>query len=241
MRKSYWKLSLIVVAIGMISFLSSCLNNDDDYTPQPRTGLYILHGAPGVGNLDVFLNGEKVNDDALSYTNGGSVGNGIPPNMYTIAFKNAVDTGTTVASIQDSLRNGVSYNAVLYDTGSVVKVMLFPNTVKEGNGQSGGAFLRFLQLSPDLNGVTFRMNETPVSENRNFADVANDPQKAAYFSKSGGSYSFSAVDQSGNIIDKIENKTLKSGAGYTIYLDGIDSTKATTDSLAWQLRVKRTL
>src|SRR5699024_1620038 len=104
MRKSYWKLSLIVVAIGMVSFLSSCLNNDDNYTPQPRTGLFILHAAPGVGNLDVFLNGEKVNKDALSYTDGGSLGNGIRPNMYTISFKNAVDTGITVASIQDSLR-----------------------------------------------------------------------------------------------------------------------------------------
>src|SRR5699024_6162638 len=134
-----------------------------------------------------------------------------------------------------------SYNAVLYDTGSVAKVMLFPNTVKDEGGQSSGAFMRFLQLSPDLNGVTLRMDGTPISENRNFADVANDPQKAEYFSKSGGNYSFSVVDQSGNLIDKIENKKLESGAGYTIFLDGIDSTKATTDSLAWKLRITRTL
>lgn len=235
MKKNYLKLSMMVLALGAMTFFSSCLKNDNDYTPQPRSGLFVLHASPGVNAVDVFLNDTKITKgQALGYTEGGSLS--VTPDAYTFNFAEASNNDKTVASYEaDSLVNGDSYSVILYDTGSVKKVMFIKNTFQ---GQTSGAYIRFLHLSPDAGMVTINMDETPLFSERTFADNLQNSDKAKFQAFSGSKYSFTAINAQGDTIDQLKKAQMKTNNFYTLYLDGLDSATEPTDSLQWKLRLK---
>lgn len=235
MKKNILKLSFGLAALAGVTLFSSCMDNNDDYTPQPRAALSILHAAPGIGGADIYLNDNKISNKVFKFTNHGATP--VKPADYKISFVSPVSKEDTLATVSDSLKNGASYSAILYDTASEVKLMLFED--QYANAQSSGAtFLRFLQLSPGNDAVTINIDQEEFTANRHFADNLVQPDVAEFKPLSYGKYNITALDASGDTLDHLENAELQGSGYYTLYLSGYEG--ATEDSLKLQLRLIQT-
>lgn len=235
MKKNVWKLSMMMAALAGITLFSSCLNSDDDYTPEPQAGLFLLHAAPGIGGTDVYLNTTKLFDPVFKFTYHTS--RGVKPADYRIAFVSPVSGSTdTLAAVSDSLKDRQTYSAILYDTASAVKVMLIEDRFESAQS-NGSAFLRFLQLSPGDLSVTVNIDKDQFTANRHFADNVVQPDLAKFQPLSYGTYSFTALDANGDTLGQAESKELVANGYYTLYLTGYEG--ATEDSLKIKLRLAR--
>ncbi len=235
MKKNVWKLSMIVVALAGTTLFSSCLNSDDDYTPEPQAGLFLLHAAPGIGGTDLYLNTNKPFDQVFKYTYYTS--RGLTPDDYRIAFVSPINGSTdTLAAASDSLKNRHTYTAVLYDTASAVKLMLFEDRFESAQS-SGSAFMRFLQLSPGDLSVTINIDQDQFTTNRHFADNVAQPDLAQFEPLSYGQYNFTALDANGDTLGHVEGEKLVANGYYTLYLSGYEG--ATEDSLKIKLHLAR--
>lgn len=234
MKRNMWKLSMTMIALAGITLFSSCLDNDDDFTPTPQAGLSFLHAAPGIGGVDIHLNTDKITQGAFSFTN--FAGLPVKPDDYRIAFVTAANKDT-IATVTDSLRDGHSYSAVLYDTLSAVKVMLFEDEFEEAQS-SGAAFLRFLHLSPDNDAVSIYIDNDEFISNRHFADNKIQSDLAEFKPLSSGQFSITAIGANGDTLGQVEDAQLQGNGYYTVYLSGYAA--ATVDSLKVKLRLSRT-
>src|SRR5690625_3023523 len=234
MKRNVLTSSLAILALTSVTLFSSCLKNDDNFEPEPKAGLFVLHAAPGIGGMDILLNNEDLtNGNALGYSYHGTIS--VDPNDYNIAFVKPVGKDT-IASAGDSLRDGHNYSAILYDTGSAAKVMLFEDQFDQG--QSGGSsFLRFLQLSPNDEAVSIHIDQDEFTSNRHFADNVADGSKAKFNPISAGQYNITALNATGDTLGSIDGAKLATRGYYTLYLGGYK--EATVDSLKVDLNLVR--
>lgn len=221
-QKQNWiKIPSTLIALALLFFVSSCSpkHSGSDEQPEPQSGIFFLHAAPGVGGMNVSLNDTKLNsDETLSYTK--TFGLNVIPNNYEIQFTHPV-SGNVVAEAADSLQGGYIYTAVLYDTASSVNLMLFKNLFEETD-QTTGSFVNFLNLDPDNPSVTIKVDGEDVFLNRTYADNVTNPDLAKYKVLSPGTYSIKAFDADGELIDEVEDATLELGGAHVLYLSGYE-------------------
>lgn len=231
MKKKVFVFFLASLCVGGMTFLSSCLKNSSNTPSQPSSAVWVLQASPGSPSLNVYFN--TANQGAIAYAQGGwtppvKVGN------YNFSFVNS-STGDTVSQVQDSIQAGSYYSLVLYDTGSMRKVMLFKDQSDQSQGNTD-ALVNFLQLSPDSHPVTVNVDSVTVFPQRTFADNVGNPNLSKFTGISQGTHSFTALNASnGDTLGTLSNVALQAGKIYTVFLRGLAS--HTSDTLGVKLDI----
>ncbi len=226
-RLSFMKTMMIA---GSLLTLTSCLKNDDDFTPQQVAAVSIFHASPGT--------------PAFNFITDRGTGNG-PFAFGQRTLYSLFSAGQRKVSIrkvggtQDTLRTGtLNLEADKYYSVYVVDAAPNPNflVIKDSlsSPAAGKAKIRFINLSPDagnlslttgtdsvlFNATAYKthtlFNEIPGNKNYAFKIKLNDTQKAIK-----------------------ENIEIKSGRIYTIWARGLDNT--TNDTLKTSVQVSEHL
>lgn len=222
MKKNVFVFFLASLCVGGMAFLSSCLKSSN--TPsQPSSAVWVLQASPGSPSLNVYFNTD--NQGAIAYAQGGWTPS-IKAGNYGFSFVNS-STGDTVSQVLDSIQAGSYYSLVLYDTGSMRKVMLFKDQSDQSQGTTD-ALVNFLQLSPDSGPVTVNVDSVAAFPQRTFADNVANPDLSKFTGIGQGAHSFTALNAHGDTLGTLSGITLQAGKIYTVFLRGLASHTADT-------------
>lgn len=226
MKKNVFVFFLASLCVGGMTFLSSCLKNNNS-KPNLIGMVSLIYASPGAPGLGVFFN--KTGYGTIYYGQQGvvqpSVGN------YNISFVNP-SSGDTTNQIQDSIQ-AAYYTLVMYDTTSPSKVMFFKDQAPQPKAQTD-VFVRFLQLSPDAGAVNVYMDSLEIYSNRTFVDNISNTNLSQFTTFSQGYHNFVVLSASnGDTLGKLSQVPLAPGGAFTIFLRGL--AKSTSDSLGLKM------
>lgn len=206
------KLALCMVAIVS---LASCDLEDDvnnNYTPLvPDTAFGIIANAsPNSGDLYFYADANLINNSALNF---GSA-NGYY-NFYTgdrvLTLKN--DAGTTLATSNITLTAGQYFSAFAVNTFEDIELVTYQDSLEYP--AANHAYVRFINLSPDSEGVTV------ATTSQNFATGLEFKAATDFIDVTSGTYAFTFTDPAtGEVLFTTPTYDLYPGAIYTIYTKG---------------------
>jgi hypothetical protein len=226
------RLTTVKVLLAATSFfmLTSCLKNDDDYTPQQVAAVSIFHASPGT--------------QAFNFITDRGTGSG-PFTFSQRTFYNLYAAGQRSISIrkiggtQDTLRTGsVNLEANKFYSIYVVDAAPNPNflIIKDSlsNPAAGKAKIRFINLSPDAGALSL----TTATDSLLFNATAYKVYTP--FSEISGNRTYTLkIKNNGTDKATRQNVEIKTGRVYTIWAKGIDNT--TNDTLKTAIQVSEHL
>lgn len=117
-------------------------------SPSTPSMVRFLHGSPGVENVDVYLNGNRVIRD-FSYKSNSSHMQ-LQPGKYQIDIYRAGDSVSTVISKKISVEPGRIYTAAIAGPSNNLRLLTFEDSPQTPVGETKA---RFIHLSPDAPAV----------------------------------------------------------------------------------------
>jgi hypothetical protein len=219
-------LTFICVAGMLTLVLSSCLKTSGNYTPpMPVTTVAITQASPDEPALDVFINGIRVNQSAVTF---GLSSAYIPVNAgkNSIAFNNDATLSIVRADTINLLQN-TNYSLFLVNTVSQPGILLLTDTLNKPS--AGNAAIRFINLSPDAQSVDLvvKGGATLVS-NRSFKGYSSFLPIQV-----NTGYTFEVHKAgSGTVLATLPNINLTTGGLYTIWFHGLAGGSTADDKLA---------
>ena len=214
------KIKAIITALALTATLSSCMKHEE-FTPQPVSGLSIIHGIPGTEKLDFYVDNNKANYNFdLSYTNKVD---------YLSLYPGSRKFSVTKKGVQAQLKSeaytmdpNFAYSAFI--GGSIENLTLLVLKDDLTVPPAGKAKIRFVNLSADAPALNLAIagKETDLFTNKLFKEYST----------------FEAIDvadkvtfnlknkETGNIEASLADVKIEAGKIYTIWVKGL---KAATD------------
>ena len=203
--------------IGMICLLSalfsSCLKDNNRYVVQLAALVTVINASPDSQPLDFFMNQNRVNNFPITYGNGVDYFRAYPGNRTA----NFYVAGSQQKVISDSLTLQVNkyYSIFLANHISKPDVVFLTDSISAP--AAGMASIRFINLSPDAPAVDLGIQGGAVlASNKAYKGVS------LFVPVQGGNTYTLEIRQAGTstVLASISNKTLHSGAVYTVWLQG---------------------
>jgi hypothetical protein len=116
--------------------------------PESPSMLRLLHGSPGVENVDIYVNGNRVLRD-FSYKSNSSHMQ-LQPGKYQIDIYPAGESVSTVISKKISVEPGRIYTAAIAGPANNLRLLTFEDSPQTPVGETKA---RFIHLSPDAPAV----------------------------------------------------------------------------------------
>lgn len=214
------KLSLQLFACLMLSIFtfSSCLKDDDDYTPIPTGYMTFINGFSESSQIIYDLNGPN-SPFAVQYqaylrpTYGVQVGK---RNLQIYTHDQRTTLVDTVITVQDS----AAYSTFVYGTLDDPKFALIKDKSLENLADQSG--YRFLNLANETGAVNLFLGDqtTPIFAERAMETGATAVEHQAFIAKESGSFSIKVTDASGAELATRDNYEFKKGQYYTFILIG---------------------
>jgi len=182
------------------------------HIPTINSFVRVLHALPGVGDIDVFIN-EELLDENLAYRNASRYLPIGPGNNRVQVFE-AGDRSNPILDTQVDLPPSEAITLALI--GAVSDAEVLPILQPFGEIAPEEVRVRFANLSPDAPALDLFIND-----NRVIADVAYR-QVTGYSSISPGTYSVGLRPTDNNdLILARKNLVFKGGNGYIVYAIGL--------------------
>ncbi len=215
-----------LVAIAALSVaIVSCSKDDNDYTPQPISGLSIYHASPTPEKLDIYVGNGKANDAAASYVDF-AFGNKMEYlNVYSGERQVTVKKkGTDPSLLTDkfNFEPQIGYSLFIVDNLATVKFLMLKDDLTKP--ESGKARVRFVNVSPDAGALNLNIEgkDTDLFSNKLFKEYTTFEAIDA-----GDKVTFNVKNTTGGTLaTKIQDVKIESGKIYTIWVKGL---KAATD------------
>jgi hypothetical protein len=220
------------IALVILFFLNGCDKKDDDNsTNQNATRVMVVHASPDAPAVDLYIDNNKVNANALSYPNNSGYLNVTAGNHLVKVTPAGQTTGVLEATLPFTANTNTSIFA--YNRMQNAGILVVQDNL--ATPASGRAHIRFFHLIPGattvtvgtFNGVTF----TPISafSNRNFETQASSSLNQKFIPIDAGTYNFHITinDPDPSIID-LTNLTLQAGKIYTIFASGLQTGSGNT-------------
>ncbi|MES2829142.1 MAG: DUF4397 domain-containing protein [Bacteroidota bacterium] len=214
------KIKAIITALAVTITLSSCMK-DDDFTPQPVSGLSIIHAIPGTEKLDFYVDNNKANSSFdLSYTDKIDYLNLFPGKRQFSVTRKGVQT--QLKSESHTLDPNSGYSAFIGGSLESLSLLVLKDDLTAP--ATGKARIRFVNLSPDAPALNLAVagKETDIFTNKLFKEYSN----------------FESIDAAEKVTFTLKNKEtgateatladvkIDAGRIYTIWVKGL---KAATD------------
>ena len=231
-NKSGLLISLFLVGIFLLPFISSCGKGANANASGLNTQLQIVYLSPDAQPTNLYLNTVKESANVYSYPNNSGyffLSTLVPPLELRTAALNA----TTVLRIDSALKANSKYT--LFVTGyradsSITRSILSLDTATLP--ALGKAKIRFAHTSPSSPNLDLRANDTT---NKVLMNVPFDTI-TGYVQLPAGNYNFTISNHATptKVEFTLSNVTLQDGRAYTIYTQGI---VGRTDSVAFGANV----
>lgn len=196
--------------IAALSVFSSCNVDDEGYYIYDTAAHGIIGNAsPNSGDLYFFADDNQVNNNSLNF--GSALGY---YNFYegdrTISVKNA--NGTVLASTDLTLSVGEYFTVFAVNNSEELELAVYEDVLI--NPASGKARIRFINLSPDSDGIDVYDNVLEVASDLTFKEASPFTDLPA------GTYTFAFRRSSDDSELALKNIQLSPGRIYTIYTKG---------------------
>lgn len=218
------------VAVSVLLTLTSCLKNNNDYTPQQVAAVSVFHASPGT--------------QAFNFITDRGTGSG-PFTFSSRTFYNLYAAGQRTISIrkiggaQDTLRTGTVnleadkfYSIYIVDQAPNPNFLIIRDSLT--SPAAGKAKIRFINLSPDAGALSL----TTASDSLLFNTTAYKVHTAFSDITGNKTYTFK-IKNNGTDKATRQNVEIKTGRVYTIWAKGIENT--TNDTLKTGIQVSEHL
>ncbi|MCW3467013.1 DUF4397 domain-containing protein [Chitinophaga nivalis] len=211
--------SFVLVLFLVLSSCSKSNNNSDPGSAQ----LMVANLIVGTTGIDVTVNGKKLNDAAVTFTNSSGY-KSTTAGRGTITIYQA-NTSNVVLSKEVDFVNGKNYSLLLYDVYTNTKSAFVEDDIITGT--PGKSYIRFFNLvsssTPVKAGTVTVAGFTPIFVNRSYETEATAQANDGYTAISAGTYGLFSVQSSTRNYAKADI-TFEEGKVYTVvyytYLTG---------------------
>ena len=205
-----------LLAMAMISVLSSCLNSNTDPLPStPTSHVTFYHGSPDTGNLDILLDGTKINSSSFSYGNYSGYAS-FTSGSNPLRFTNAGST-TALIDVTYNLKESKLYSLFIVNKLASLETLLVTDSAATLTSV-GKAGVRLVHLSPDapaVNIYTTGAEGKLLFGNRAFKTATE------FIEVNANAYSFEIKSIDGTTLASVQNLTFSSGRFYTLVVRGL--------------------
>lgn len=215
--KKYTIQSLLLFVCSTL-LLTSCLKDDDDYTPIPAAGFTMINAYSDASAIRYAADDRTLQNPyyPLEYKNYGMVA------LYTGSRKITVYSSTTVLTDTTfTAKDSTYYSSFVYGTATAPKHIITTDRVLEGLDNTKSA-VRFLQLA-NLNGTASLQIGEQAPES--FKDRSLETQLSAdahqtFIPVNSGKFKIVAKNSAGDVIATREDIQLKEKYYYSFILIG---------------------
>ncbi|NUY80733.1 DUF4397 domain-containing protein [Flavobacterium sp. MAH-1] len=200
----------LFLAVAAIFTISSCSIDDDGtyYYDNAAHGI-IGNASPNSGDLYFFADSNQVNMNGLNY--GSAVGYyNFYPGDRVLTLKNG--NGVVLDTYEISLAIGNFFSAFAVNTFDNVELVVYQDVLAKPAG--GNARVRFINLSPDAEGIDVFDNSVELTSGLTFK------QATPFMELPAGNYDFDFRLSADDSHLYTKTVSLHSGRIYTIYTKG---------------------
>lgn len=219
------KIKALFAVAALSVAIASCSKDENDYTPQPISGLSIYHASPSPEKLDVYVGNGKANDASTSYADF-VFGNKMEYlNVYSGERQVTVrkkGTEPILLTEKFDFDPQIGYSLFIVDNLATVKFLMLKDDLTKP--ESGKARVRFVNVSPDAGALNLNIEgkDTDLVTNKLFKEFS-----AFETIDAADKVTFNVKNTTGGALAvKIQDVKIESGKIYTIWVKGL---KATTD------------
>lgn len=208
------RLLTVAVTIASAAFLiSSCIRADKHVFQTAKAKLMVVHASPDAGAVGLTVDTAVQSILPLSFgsnTDYIDVKSG-KRNLFVTSYS----TGATVLQI-DSVPFVANkfYSLFVVDTLANLNAVVLEDSF---SSDSVNAYVRFLNLSPDVPSAQFGSAATALEFGQNLAFKSS----TAFFPLSAGNYVFNVRTSSNLTLAQTSSLSLQNGRYYTVYLRGL--------------------
>ena len=225
--KTNFNFKTIIAALAITVGLSSCMKNDDNYTPVEISGLSLIHASPTTDKLDVYVDNTKASINDFSF---GTKMDYLNAYSGVRTLRIAKQGGTTaIFSKQYTLKQSVGYSAFLINALDNIDILLVEDELKVPT--AGKASIRLVNVSPDATPLSLSITgqtsnlASGVAFKANSSIVEIDPSEKV---------SFDIKTADGVVKTALQNVKIEAGKIYTVWAKGLN---AATDDTKFRVAI----
>src|SRR5690554_3484012 len=226
---AFWTRGVGILAIALLPFLTSCLDNDDqNLEAVPVAYVSFYHGSPNISSLRIEVDHRPYNTNAFDYSTYFDYGR-----FYTGDRNFSFKVGNAANSLLDTLVKFEADKAYSFFISEEEDGFL-PLLVEDDldSPAAGKAMIRLIHLSPDAPEVTLQIgeDEEELFENQAFREVSDFVEVEA------GRLNLNLLAAAGGeSLVSATNVNIREGRIYTLVVRGYMESNNAANSLSLQL------
>lgn len=226
---AFWTKGVGIVAIALLPFLTSCLDDDDkNLETVPVAYVSFYHGSPKISSLQIEVDHRPYNTNTFDYSTYFDYGR-----FYTGDRNFSFKIGNAANSLLDTLVKFEADKAYSFFISEEEDGFL-PLLVEDDldSPAAGKALIRLVHLSPDAPEVTLQIgeDEQKLFENQGYREVSDFVEVEA------GRLNLNLVAAAGSEpLVSATNVNVREGRIYTLVVRGYKDNSNTANSLSLQL------
>jgi hypothetical protein len=226
---AFWTKGVGIVAIALLPFLTSCLDDDDkNLETVPVAYVSFYHGSPKISSLQIEVDHRPYNTNTFDYSTYFDYGR-----FYTGDRNFSFKIGNAANSLLDTLVKFEADKAYSFFISEEEDGFL-PLLVEDDldSPATGKALIRLVHLSPDAPEVTLLTgeDEEELFENQGYREVSDFVEVEA------GRLNLNLVAAAGSeSLVSATNVNVREGRIYTLVVRGYKENSNTANSLSLQL------
>lgn len=218
-------LSRMALAVAAAFTVTSCIDDDNSYTPPTEAGFAIIANiSPGSGNLSFFNDSNPLNDTPLGYGKFSPYYYSLPIGTRTLSVRSS--NGTQLDDTQITIKNGDIVSAFAVKEGESTGLFVYRDTLKQP--ASGNARVRIVNLSPDAPAISVSTPTATLATGLDFKETTK------YMEITTGTYNLTFKDtETGETLFTKNATPFSAGNIYILYVKGYVTPPAgSTDTLS---------
>lgn len=212
--KAELKTLILAALASTLVFATGCKKDKDDPLPTQYGRVALLHAGFGGDSLNIFVDGQKVNQKPFGYTDTAGYFN-LPAGTRKFELKGK-DSKTLLAKSL-SVEKNKNYSLFASNGKDAKTFELIPIEDALSAPADNKAKIRFVHLSPDTDKLHFvAADDSKISENIGFKNAG------AFKELDAKKTSFKVIDaDKKTVIGEVKDLQLEKGKLYTIWLTGL--------------------
>lgn len=205
----------LIAGLFVVLGLSSCMKNDDDYTPVYISGVSLVHASPTTEKLDVFISNTRASVDNFTFGTKMDYLNAYSGDrQFTVTKRGEVEKLTSKAL---KLEPQLGYTVFVVDELERIELLSLQDDLAKP--EAGKAKIRFVNLSPDGGALTLAVNgaTTDLAASKAFKEFSVFENITP-----GETVTFNVKNStSGSIDATVVDVKIEAGKVYTLYAKGL--------------------
>ncbi|RZJ81876.1 MAG: DUF4397 domain-containing protein [Flavobacterium sp.] len=204
----------IIAALAITLGLSSCMKNDENYTPVEISGISLINASPTADKLDVYIDNTRASVNDFVF---GTKMDYLNAYTGTRTFRVAKSGATTAFYSKDfKLEPSVGYSAFLINKTDNLEILMLADELKVP--ATGKAHVRFVNVSPDATALSLSITGQTTSL---ATAIAYKASSTFVEINAAEKVSFDIKTADGVTSSPLQNVKIEAGKIYTVWAKGL--------------------